>query len=71
MTEENKRIFKQFVKGVFAMMSVLFLIITSSGVWNGVSLGTIEPFYGWVAGANLVVTGCAFYRFFKPWLSQK
>ena len=71
MTESNKQNLKYFCKVLFAMLSVLFLIITSSGVWNGVALGAIDSFYGWIAGANLVITGYAFYKLFKPWLDQK
>lgn len=71
LSESNRQNLKYFVKVLFAMFSVLFLIITSSGVWNGVTLGAIEPFYGWIAGANFVITGYAFYKLFRPWLDKK
>lgn len=71
MTESNRQNLKYFGKVLFVMLSVLFLVITSSGVWNGVAFKVVEPFYGWVAGANLVITGFAFYKLFRPWLDQK
>lgn len=47
---------KKFGWVVFVMVSVLALIITSSGVWNAAALKSIDPFYGWIAGVNFVLS---------------
>ncbi len=49
----------------FVMVSVLLLVITSSGVWNAVALKSVDPFYGWIAGANFIVSAFFIWRYFK------
>lgn len=49
----------------FVMVSVLLLVITSSGVWNAVALKSVDPFYGWIAGVNFIVSAFFIWRYFK------
>lgn len=66
----------KFIGIIFAVLvSAMCLIITSSGVWNGVSRGAVEPFYGWVAGINFIISGgciaIIFTKVFKKWKSAE
>lgn len=57
--------FKKFGWVVFVMVSILLLIITSSGVWNAVALKSIDSFYGWIAGINFIVSAFFIWKYFR------
>ena len=56
---------KKFGWVVFVMVSVLALIITSSGVLNAAALKSIGPFYGWIAGVNFVLSAFFICKYFR------
>lgn len=65
MTDKNKESLIQFAKVAGFGIACFAALIASAGVWNAVALGAIDAFYGWVAGANLIVEGFGFYSLYK------
>lgn len=65
MTDKNKEELLHFTKVVVAMVAIMCLVITSCGVWNGVYLGEIDSFYGWVAVVNLLISVYTGHYFFN------
>ena len=61
----------QFGKAVGFGLACFAAIITTVGVWNAIAVGAIEGFYGWVAGANLVVEGFGFYSLYRKLFPKK
>jgi len=70
MNSTNKETLKEFGKAALLIILGLVVIITSAGVWNGVASHTIDSFYGWVAGLNLVAEGFGIWSLYK-WLFKK
>jgi hypothetical protein len=71
MTESNKETLIQFAKVAGFGLACFAALITAAGVWNAVALGAIGSFYGWVAGANLVVEGFGFWSLYKKLFPKK
>lgn len=70
MTDKNKEELLHFTKVVIAMIAIMCLVITSCGVWNGVYLGEIDSFYGWVAVVNLLISVYTGHYFFNSWCKK-
>ena len=71
MTNSNKETLIQFAKVAGFGIACFVALIATAGVWNAVALGAIGSFYGWVAGANLVVEGFGFYSLYKKLFPKK
>ena len=57
---------KKFGLAIFVIVLVLALMaITSSGVWHAVALKSIDPFYGWIAGVNFVLSAFFIWKYFR------
>lgn len=71
MTDSNKENLIQFGKVAGFGLACFAALITAAGVWNAVAVGAIGAFYGWVAGANLIVEGFGFYSLYKKLFGKK
>lgn len=71
MTESNKESLIKFAKVLGLFLLAMVAIITSSGVWNGVTKDAISSFYGWVAGINLAASGFYIYLLYKKLFPNK
>lgn len=67
----NKETMTEFGKVVALFLIGFMVIITSSGVWNGVAAGAVDSFYGWVAGINFIIEGFGVYSLYKKWFPKK
>lgn len=71
MTDQNKETLKEFGKVAGFAIACFIAIIATAGVWNGVALGVIGSFYGWVAGVNIAMEGFGFYKLYKKLFPKK
>jgi hypothetical protein len=71
MTDRNKESLIKFAKVAGFGLACFAALIATSGVWNAVALGSIDAFYGWVAGGNLIVEGFGFYSLYKKLFGKK
>lgn len=70
MTEPNKKRLVSFGKGLFLVLVGFIALITSNGVWNGVAAKAIDPFYGWVAGLNLITVAFGIWTLYKKFFPK-
>ena len=67
----NKETLIEFGKVAAIGLLGFIAIIAACGVWNGVALGAINAFYGWVAGINLIAEGFGVYSLYKHLFTKK